>query len=309
MIMSQGCWLPRSRAVSSLGVFAMRHILFSLLASATISTFFAPVAVGDLVIAADDASAAAYDDGWSAGDNGGSGFAAWSFVGHDSGNGQGGGFIANQGSQPAVSIGTGASNEAFGIYGHNDNNNGNFGVGAAVRPFASPLQVGWTFSIAMDNQGVKDTVPVGTVGFSLRNSTNDNLAEFYFRGGDSNYTLNAANVSGTTPGWTTDGLKLTFTLTAANSFAFTIDRLGNGPGVDHTLMGNLFSNANQSISNIRLFNANGGEDVFFNSMSISAVPETPAFAIGLLVCSLVGLTCGFQALRRKRSAATPIADR
>src|SRR3954470_2075655 len=47
-----------------------------------------------LVIAGDDASQSAYIDGWQNGDNGGSGFNAWTNIGNQSGSGSGGGFLA-----------------------------------------------------------------------------------------------------------------------------------------------------------------------------------------------------------------------
>ena len=238
-----------------------------------------------LIVAADDASQVTYDDGWSAGDNGGSGFNSWSFVGRENGSGFGGGFIAGSGSS---SIGSGLSNEAFGVYGNNG------GVGAAVRPFSTPVLVGRVFSIDMDNQGI-DTG--GTVGFSLRNAAGNNLAEFYFVGGQSNYTVNGSGVSGTTPGYTTDGLKLSFVLTSANSFTLTMDSLANGVGVDNTATGNLLGNADQTITNLRLFNANGGQDVFFNNLTISAVPEASSIVFGCLVCSVIGLGHAYRKFR------------
>ena len=242
-----------------------------------------------LIVAADDASHHTYDGVWDTTDNGGTGFNSWSFIGRDNGSGFGGGFIASGG---AVSIGSGGSNEAFAVYGNNT------GVGAAVRPFSVPLSVGWTFSIDMDNQGID---PGGTVGFGLRNAAGNNLAEFFFVGGQSNYTVNglSGTVSGSTPGFTTGGLKLSFLLTSANSFTMSIDQLSNGPGVDNTVTGNLLSNADQTIRNLRLFNANGGPDVFFNNFAISVVPEASSMVFGCLVCCLIGVSLFVRKLHRK----------
>ncbi len=228
----------------------------------------APTALADVVIAADDASNAPYNDGWNVGDNGGSGFGAWSVIGRENGSGFGGGFLSTN--NGAVSIGSGGNNAAWGVFGNGG------GVGQAIRPFSSPLVVGTTFSIDMDNQGI-DTG--GTVGFGLRNAGGDNLFEFYFKGGESNYTVNATNVSGSTPEFTSDGLRLALTLTASNAFTLTIDTLGNGIGVDSTIMGNLLNNADQSITTIRAFNANGGPDVFYNNLVVSAVPESSAIGV------------------------------
>jgi hypothetical protein len=134
-----------------------------------------------------------------------------------------------------------------------------------------------------------------------------NLAEFYFIGGQSNYTVNAQNVLGTTPGFTFGGLHLAFTLTGLNSFLMTMDRLENGVCVDNSVTGNLLASGDQSIAQIRLFNANGGPDVYFNNMSIdspvTAVPELSSFVFGGLVCCLVGTSYGIKVYRRNRSVS------
>jgi hypothetical protein len=244
-----------------------------------VSAFCFPVSVSADLVASDNASSSAYNDGWQVGDNGGSGFNAWSTI-NNSGGGFGGGFLST-GNLAAVNIGTGGNNAAWGVFGNNG------GTGNAVRPFPTPLVVGQTFHISMDNQSI-DTG--GTVGFGLRAPNNANLFEFYFIGGQTNYTVNALNVSGTTPGFTQGGLRLAFSLTASNAFTFTMDTLSNGVGTDHTVTGNLLANVDQSVSSLRMFNANGGPDVFFNS--ISAVPEvSPMVAVpaALAIAGVVSL--------------------
>ena len=136
--------------------------------------------VSAAVVAADDASDAAYSSGWSSGSNGGFGFGPWSI----SGIGNGGGFLSS--GNALDNIGTGGSpGNAFGLYGNGG------GIGQAIRPFTNSLAIGDTFSIAMDNGFIESG---GTVGFGLQNSSGENLVEFYFKGGDANYTLNASNV-------------------------------------------------------------------------------------------------------------------
>src|SRR5262245_25464209 len=53
-----------------------------------------PQAAHAVVIASDDASQSPYGDGWSNGDNGGTGFQAWTNIGNQVGSGSGGGFHA-----------------------------------------------------------------------------------------------------------------------------------------------------------------------------------------------------------------------
>jgi hypothetical protein len=241
------------------------------------------------IVATDDASQAAYNDGWQVGDNGGSGYQPWSTITRENGAGFGGGFLST--SNGNVNISSGGNNAAFGVFGNSG------GVGVAVRPFSTPLQIGWTLSLDMDNQSIDNG---GTVGFSLRNAAGNNLAEYFFIGCQSNYTVNASNVSGTTPGFTTDGLRLSFTLTAANSFSLSIDQLSNGPGVDNTVTGNLLTSADQAITNLRLFNANGGADAFFNNFTITAIPEASGLAFGGLIIAIIGINYCFCGFYRRR---------
>src|SRR5262249_45681172 len=143
---------------------------------------------------------------------------------------------------------------AWGIFGNGG------GVGQAFRPFStgSTLQVGWDFSIDVDN-GFIDSG--GTVGIGLQNASSQNLAEFFFVGGDSSYKVNSASGSNATGvGFTNQGLHLTFRLTSANSFSMSIDQLSDGLGTNvTTVTGNLISQSGgESVSQLRLFNANAG---------------------------------------------------
>ena len=87
-----------------------------------------------------------------------------------------------------------------------------------------------------------------------------------------NYTLNATSVStGTTPAMTTSGLRLTFRLTDANSFIMTIDRLCKRLGVDNTLTADLLANADQTITNLRIFTLNTGNGTSRDRISTVSV--------------------------------------
>jgi hypothetical protein len=169
-------------------------------------------------------------------------------------------------------------------------------VGQAIRAYSNSLNVGDTFSIDMDNGSIDSG---GTVGFGLQNSSGNNLAEFFFVGGQSNYTLSASNVSlasGSAQGFTNQGLRLAFTLTGATSLSVTIDQLANGPGVDAIYTANLFNlTGGQAIAQLRLFNANAGFNgdhvAFFNNFSVtSTVPESSAFWFGSLAIAAFYLT-------------------
>ena len=235
------------------------------------------------VVAADDASDPAYSGNWFSGLNGGFGFDPWSI----SGIGNGGGFFSSGASLD--NIGTGGSpGNAFGLYGNGG------GIGQAIRPFTNSLAIGDTFSIAMDNGFIESG---GTVGFGLQNSSGENLAEFYFKGGDTNYTLSASNVnlaSGAAQGFTDHGLRLDFTLTGATSLSVAIDRLVNGLGIDATYTANLINQAGgEIIKQLRLFNANanggGDHDAYFNSLVVTSVPESSAFWFGVLSTGAISI--------------------
>jgi hypothetical protein len=156
----------------------------------------------------------------------------------------------------------------------------------------------------MDNGSINSGGPA--VGFGLQNSSGQNLFEFFFVGGESFYKVNRSGGSfATGVGFTHQGLDLAFTLTGANSFSFVIHRLIDSVGVNTTVTGDLITQSGgQSISRLRLFNANAGSpndnNIFFNSFSVTAVPE--ASAVGFFTVAMIATTTA-SALRRKRSAA------
>lgn len=242
------------------------------------------------LLASDDASDSAYDDGWQASDNGGSGYNSWTFA-----NGSNSGFFTASSTSNGNGDGNGdgdidTGGRAWGLFANSGE------TAAATRSFMTgSLDIGNRFEISMDNGFVDNG---STVGFGLQNAAGNNLVEYFFVGGNSNYTVNADSVSGTTPGFTDEGMTLTFTVTDADSFTLTIDELADGIGVNHTVTGDFLSAPDQRIAQIRMFNFNaggGGErNLFFNS--ISAVPEPSAFLFGGIVCGALG----FKLTRRRR---------
>jgi hypothetical protein len=245
-----------------------------------------------VIVASDDASNSPYSDGWAVGDNGGTGFAAWSTINNLAGSGSGGGFVASD--NGFNQIGTGSPAKGFGLFGNGG------GVGQAIRSFASPINVGEKFSMDMDN-GFIDTG--GTVGFGLQNAGGNNLVEFFFVGGESSYKVNRSGGSvATGVGFTNAGLHLELTLTDADSFELSIDRLTDGLGTNvTTVSGDLISPAGgQAIARMRLFNANAGNggdhDAFYNSFTLTAVPEASA----VVFFGVASVVSGVHLLRRKR---------
>ncbi len=199
---------------------------------------------------ADDANQSTYDDGWQTGDDGGSGFGAWTLnTGINDGN-LNGFFIGSSNID--------VNGESWGFYANNN------GLAEAFRTLDAPLGANTSFSIKMDNGGVDNG---GTVGFALQNDAGTNLFEFLFIGGQSNYTINDQTSGRDTGlGFSDQGLNLNFTFSANNNYQVQITLLAGG---SNTISGTL----SDTPTKIRLFNANAGsgstKDLFFNSLSIT----------------------------------------
>jgi hypothetical protein len=146
----------------------------------------------------------------------------------------------------------------------------------ATRPFPGALTTSQTFQIDMDNGNINSG---GAVGFALQNSTSNSVWEYYFSGGASTYTINAASVSGPAlPSFTRAGMRLTFSLTSASTYSVTVlsYTAGGGSGVatSTTYTGTLLNpSGGQSITSVRLFNFQAGSgtnnNAYFNNLSIS----------------------------------------
>ncbi|HMP90615.1 MAG TPA: carbohydrate-binding protein [Kiritimatiellia bacterium] len=186
-------------------------------------------------------SGANYGGGWNNGSNQGTGFNAWALeVGGSAGH-----FIgANR----------------FGMWSHEG---GNFS--AAVRPFPSAMTAGQTFHVRMQNGWIWENG--GSVGVSLRDSSESEKWVLYFTGGATNY----AGTDGTTDiGWTDQGLDIAFTLTAANTYSVDVTPVG---GTKRTYTGSFTGTINQ----FRAWSANNGtgdefnsnRDYFFNNLMIT----------------------------------------
>jgi len=224
----------------------------------------------------DNASNSAYSDGWQTGDNGGTGFGAWTLTGPTN-TSQGGFFIGNS-KNNGDDDGNGdgdintTGDKAWGLYANSGQ------TASAVRSFSSALSVGQSFSLRMDNGWIDSG---GTVGFGLQNASNTNRFEFYFVGGASKYQRNdSGGVQNTTLDFTDGGLTIVFTLTGTNTYTATVTAYydsGTSPQTD-TFSGTLLNSG--AIEKLRVFNYNAGSggahDAFFNSI---AVPEPAALSL------------------------------
>ncbi|MCS6770684.1 MAG: carbohydrate-binding protein [Kiritimatiellae bacterium] len=202
--------------------------------------------------AADRGANAAYQDGWQAGDNGGSGFGPWSFHNSSSDPNRNGQFMATS---AAVNIGT----PAWGLYANNGH------VADVRRPLPVPLSAGQTLHVKMDNGFINNG---GGVGIALWNAQSNLLWEFYFNGGDQNYSISGGS---TDVGWTSGGIDIELTLTGPTSWVARITPLG---GSTRTNIGHFVPQANMTAALFRAWNYNAGSgsdyDFFLNDLRITS---------------------------------------
>ena len=207
--------------------------------------------VSTITNAMDSGSSSVYTDGWSAADNGGTGFGSWALYTSSTNPSENGRFMATA---AAVDIGT----PAWGLYANNGQ------LSEAKRLLANPMAVGQTLAVRMDNGYIN----AGSgIGIALQNLTGDTLWQFFFNGGDTYYSITDGTNS---IGWTSSGIDVEITLTGPTSFVSRITPIG---GVTRTNTGNFASQANSTdVTVFRAWNYNAGTgsdyDFFFNNLRL-----------------------------------------
>ncbi|HMP83564.1 MAG TPA: cadherin-like domain-containing protein, partial [Verrucomicrobiota bacterium] len=189
-----------------------------------------------------------------------------------SNTGQRGFFIGDSTGNAGGSSGINTSGKAWGLYANSGQ------VASAVRNFGGAMDVGSTFQIDMDNGWIESG---GTVGFGLQNSSGENVLEFYFANGQSSYTISAGSVSpAPSIGFTGDGLRIKITLTSATTYSATVETPVGGTTYGPFTGSLLSPGGGQSITRLRLFNANAGTDAernaYFNSISLRGREDSAA---------------------------------
>lgn len=223
---------------------------------------------------------------WANGTNQGSFFQPWSGL---STNGGGFGFFTGTSTNNDAS-GTGtninsANGLSFGLYANSGN------TSQAIRPFTGALTIGQSVVIRMDNGSID---PGNAVGFGLQDASGVNAFEFFFQGGNSNYTVSGSINQSTAHGFTRFGMETTFTLTGASTYAFSVRFLNDN--ATETFTGSLIGAAG-AIDRFRLFNFSAGNGNDFNAYfnGFAVVPEPATWLTGALVLGAAGWF-----VRRKR---------
>jgi len=224
---------------------------------------------------ADDASDPAYNYGWAAGANGGTGFTPWTFIVLSSFNK--GLFFTG----PSTSNGNGDS-PGIDINGKSWGISGNVPSSAAFRSFAGgPLRVGQSFAISLDTGNID---PTFTCGFALRNgssqrfeidSTRNARFQFLYNSSDPTNSYKVVDAAGQynigVP-FTDTGLRLVFTLNSVDTYTLLV--IDNASGATNaTVNGTLATATGSTLDSFAIFNNHNTtaqrDTLFINSLSVT----------------------------------------
>jgi len=278
------------------------------LALAALAAVLLPIGPAMASNAWDNASEAAYADGWAAGDNGGSGFLPWIFAysgiepaNHSDHFIDSAPLAANSLGAPAFAM-TDSGRAFF------------FDTAQAIRPFPSPLAIGQTLGVDVDGASFANGDPNG---FSQGNvvALRNNVLDGPESGKErfslfTNNQFNNDNWSVTNPAGSGSSLDtgisagssfhVSFTLTGAETYSLDITPIGGGASL-FSQNGTLrVPTAGTLIDRFRFADygtgssADGSSEMFFNNLSL--VPE-PTSLVLMALASLA--LCG--AVRRGRN--------
>jgi hypothetical protein len=220
-------------------------------------------------IATDDAGESAYDDGWQAGDNGGSGWQGWSFTA----NGNAGYFVGTSQSNGFMNGNIDTGGRAWGLWA----NSGGLVYGDRIYGDGNALfGPGYTISLDMDT-GFIDTG--SQVGFSIIGTgdsrTYGNIS-VYFTGGGTNYIVSQGSwywitTHNTGIPFDSKGLHVEIDIGETNNFTCRLTPAG---GSTVTITGNAQAG---NLHVVELYNQNAGagstNDAFFNNITVLPPPR------------------------------------
>lgn len=257
-----------------------------LLAASLAGSFFAVHTSSASNTGTDNAGNAAYGDGWQSGDNGGTGFLAWSLTStaSNAANSFAGQFIGDSqvlnnanGTNNGANINTGGN--SFGVYANRATGSGSTAFSDAFRDFAGgALAIGQTFSLDL-----AVNFRNGSKGINVQNVANNVTTNlFTFNVTNDDYLVADATTGNGSIGNTFDvntAFRISLTQTSAAGGTWTIVRSG---GVTDTDTGTYTGNP----TTLHLFvnntdqGANGENNLYANNLAI--VPEPGTWATMLL---------------------------
>jgi hypothetical protein len=229
------------------------------------------------LVAHDNASNAAYFDGWKNVEA--KGFGEWAFqetISKD--QSYAGHFIADRDQNEDLDH-CAIDNKAFGLFA----NGTGFEQAVAFRAFKEALQAGDTFTILLEHGEIgkkfeSDDDAKGAIGFALRSGNETGSVNDYktgarfiltFKQGGENYVITDSEESfDTEVPWSDAGMQIKFTLTGDDSYDLEVTTLA-------TMETKKFANRNlggdsaKPIESVALFNRDGEKsDAFFNSLRV-----------------------------------------
>lgn len=221
----------------------------------------------------DSAINTAYSGGWTNGANGGT---RWGGGWQLSASGSSGFFLATN--EANLVIGP----KAWGLWANTNQS----GIVDAGRAFVDRLHEGDVFSFKFQNNWITTG---SSIGFGLRNYYNENLFEFLFIGGGTNYVVNDGLGTGRPTGipWTGSGLNLSFELTSPTTYKLTAN--------SSVFTGELASANELMIRQFRAWNDRAGPgssyNVYLTDMAVSGLPlESSAYTAQRMIYRKYGPT-------------------
>jgi hypothetical protein len=186
-------------------------------------------------------SAAPYNT-WTQGSGAGAGFGEWFFNNSTSNSSA---FVANTNNNDNINMNVGAT-KGFGLYANGA------GFAKASRAFVSPMKVGDSLQVRLDNNWL---VAGQDVGFELRDSSGSVRLKFRFVGGENTYRIGDATTNRDSGlAYTGTGLNLKLTLGVSNSYS-----LETGSSVITNTLG-----SGSAIAWLEFFNNGAGSNSDYN---------------------------------------------
>jgi hypothetical protein len=223
------------------------------------------------VFAADNASNAAYSDGWQAGDNGGTGFGPWIFSFSGSGSGllylpqfiDNGPLPGDSLGAPSFALTTGDQRSAF-------------ETSEVRRTFTAPLLVGEMLSADINGSALDSRAPAFTIGntFDLL-GTNGSERFSLFTNNEyhaGRWTATGDADTGIQPG---SSFHVDFTLVSANTYNLVLSPVAGGAPLFAQMGAPLAGTTNVGIDRLRITDygtgssADGSKELFFDNLTVT----------------------------------------